>query len=87
MELRTISIVSTVFNHAVKALLETVVLHGGNVTDWAIVDLEASRLVLVIDAPTLDWCLVTRYLTVKIPDGGQIKVTHTCSLTIPQLPE
>ena len=67
--------ITIVFNHAVNALLETVVINKENMTDWDIVDSGASIHFLVTGAPTSDMCLPMRALTVSIPEGDQTKTT------------
>ena len=71
------------YSFAANALLETVDIDMSNIREWAILDSEATSHFLVTAASVSDTQVAGTPLVVRLPDGGQVQSTHTCTLAIP----
>ncbi len=54
--------------------------------NWAILDSGATRHLLVTDAPVTQLQFTEAALKVRLPEGKQVRSTHTCLLNLTQLP-
>ncbi len=70
-----------------NSLLKTINLNQENIKEWAILDSGATSHFLVVDAPCEDIQPALMPLTVRQPDGAQVRSSHTCSLHIENLPK
>ena len=75
-----------VFGFAANFLLTMVKINMRNVQEWAILDSGATSNFLVSTAPMSNVQPTMTPLTVKLPDGANIKSTATCTLALPNLP-
>ena len=57
-----------------------------SIKDWAILDSGATSHFLATTAPITNITPASKPLTVKLPDGACVSSTHTCKLTLPQVP-
>ena len=72
---------------AANSLLKTINLSQENIREWAILDSGATSHFLVVDAPCQNIQPALIPLTVRQPDGAQVRSSHTCSLNIDTLPK
>ena len=61
-------------------------LDSHNFHNWAILDSRATSHFLVTAAPTCHNEIAKAPLKVRLPDGGHVTSTHTCTLDLPELP-
>ncbi len=73
--------------YAANSLLKTINLNQENIKEWSILDSGATSHFLVVNAPCEDIQPALIPLTVRQPDGAQVKSSHTCSLNIDDLPK
>ena len=73
-------------NYVANAILSTVDINMKSLMDWAIIDSVATSHFLVTTAPITNIIPASNPLTVKLPAGACVPSTHTCTLTLPQLP-
>ena len=57
-----------------------------SIKDWAILDSGETSHFLVTTAPITNITPASNPLNVNLPDGACVSSTHTCTLTLPQLP-
>ena len=57
-----------------------------SIKDWAILYSGATSNFLATTAPITNITPEIKPLTVKLPYGACVSSTHTCTLTLPQLP-
>ena len=74
------------FNYAANALLSTVDINMKSIKEWAMLDSGSTSHFLVTAAPITNITPASNPLTVKLPGGAYVSSTHTCTLTLPQLP-
>ncbi len=72
---------------AANGLLKTINLNQENIREWAILDSGATSHFLVINGPCEDVQPALMPLTVRQPDGAQVRSSNTCSLRIDNLPK
>jgi len=53
--------------------------------DMAIADAGATRHVVLPDTPVTNLHIAIKPLVINLPDGDQIKSTHTCEIMVPWL--
>ena len=75
------------YAYAAQSLLQTVDIKIEDLKNWAILDSGATSHFLVTDAPVIDILPASRPLTVQIPNGERVTLTHTCNLDMPHLPQ
>ena len=73
-------------DHVANSKLATIGLNRRNVKNWAVLDSGATGNFLVTDAPLSEKQETTQQLTVSLPDGNEIRSTHTGLINVPRLP-
>ena len=78
---------STRDKYATNTILSTVDINMKSIKDWAILDSGATSHFLFTTAPITNITPASNSLTVKLTYGACVSSTHTCTLTLPQLPK
>ena len=73
-------------NYASNTILSTIDINMKSIKDWEILDSGATSHFLVTKAPITNITPARNPLNVKLTDGTCVSSTHTCILTLPQLP-
>lgn len=71
---------------AANTTVQTIDLNSHNIHNWAILYSGATSHFLVTAAPTCHSKITKAPLKVRLPDGGHVTSTHTCTLDLPELP-
>ena len=77
----------TKYGYAANQLLKTVSIDMHNVKQWAILDSGATSNFLMTETHTFSVTPTDEPISVTLPDGNKVQLTHKCVLDFPQFPE